>query len=287
MTKVYGGRRVGLACLSWLAVLLSFVASSRADEPVLSFGVVPQTASTRLAEQWLPFLDEVGRRAGVRLVFRTAKDIPAFEAALAEGAYDFAYMNPYHYTVFHQKPGYEGVAHEVGRRLTGLIVVRGDSPYQRLEDLRGKPVIFPAPAAFAASILTQAEFARHGIAIAPKYVSSHDSVYLGVLSGHYAAGGGITRTLEALPGDQKAGLRVLSMTRDYTPHPVAVHPRIPAPLAARVVAAMQGLSADETGRRVLDGVAMKGIAAARDADWDDVRGLDISLLRHWLGQVVE
>ena len=45
---------------------------SRADvvAPVLSVGIVPQQAASRLAEDWGPLLAEVGRRAGVTLASR-------------------------------------------------------------------------------------------------------------------------------------------------------------------------------------------------------------------------
>nr|CAM77631.1 periplasmic binding protein-related protein [Magnetospirillum gryphiswaldense MSR-1] len=140
---------------SWVLVTLVLLLSSasvRAEPRTLSFGVVPQAAASRMAEQWVPFLNEVGQRAGVKFIFRTPKDIPAFEAELGAGAYDFAYMNPYHYSVFHQHTGYLAFAKEKDRRLVGIVVVRQDAPYQSINDLADKPVIFPAPAAFAGSI---------------------------------------------------------------------------------------------------------------------------------------
>lgn len=269
-----------------LAVLLP-VRRAGAEPQSYSFGIVPQAAAARLAEQWVPFLNEVGRRAGVRLVFRTQKDIPTFEGELGAGNYDFAYMGPYHYTVFHQHSGYAAFAKEKDRRLIGIIVVRHDSPYHSIKDLAGQPVIFPAPASFAASILTQSEFLRHGVPILPQYVLSHDSVYRGVASGNFAAGGGITRTLDALPPDQRMALRVLTTTKDYTPHPFAAHPRIAPDVVKRVLDAMVSLGNDEAGRHLLEAASMKGIEAGRDEDWNDVRGLDIHVLEQWQKQKVE
>ncbi|CUW41226.1 Putative periplasmic binding protein-related protein [Magnetospirillum sp. XM-1] len=277
---------------SWHGAVLALVAllwsaSARAEPQPLSFGIVPQAASSRLAEQWVPLLNEVSQRAGVRIAFRTTKDIPTFEAELGAGAYDLAYMNPYHYSVFHRHSGYQAFAKEKDRRLIGILVVRVDSPYRTIGNLADKSVIFPAPAAFAASILTQAEFARQGVKITPRYVSSHDSVYRGVSTGNFAAGGGITRTLDALPAEQRAELRVLATTREYTPHPFAAHPRVSPELIARIMAAMRSLQDDEIGRRVLEGVAMKGIEAGLDQEWNDVRALDIHLLEQWQKQKAE
>ncbi len=78
------------------------------------------------------------------------------------------------------------------------MVVAKDSPLKSLEDLAGRELVFSAPGAFAASLLTRAELEGRGIPFQARFVSSHDSVYLNVAKGHYAAGGGIRRTLEAL-----------------------------------------------------------------------------------------
>lgn len=56
-------------------------------------------------------------KTGYRVQFETAKDIPTFERQLGAGAYDMAYMNPYHYTVSHDSPGYIAFAKERDRQL--------------------------------------------------------------------------------------------------------------------------------------------------------------------------
>ena len=94
------------------------------DAPNYSFGIVPQQSASALARTWIPVFNVLAAHSGLGLRFTTAPDIPAFEKRLAAGAYDFAYMNPYHYTVFSLKPGYRAFAHEKGRRLRGLVVVR-------------------------------------------------------------------------------------------------------------------------------------------------------------------
>jgi phosphonate transport system substrate-binding protein len=247
----------------------------------LSFGVVPQQAASRLAEDWGPLLAEVSRRSGVSLVFRTAPNIPAFEERLATGDYDLAYMNPYHYVVFHKASGYTAFAKEQERRLKGILVVRKDSAVLKPADLAGKTVVFPAPAAFAASILPQAEFGRLKIPIETRFVASHDSVYRAVASGLHEAGGGIQRTFEAMPTDVREQLRVLSETPGYTPHALASHPRVPAATVERLRKAMASLADDEIGRALLAPLAFRGLVAAQDREWNDIRALDINLLARY------
>lgn len=243
----------------------------------ITVGIVPQQAATALAKSWVPLLAEISQRAGLRLVFKTAPDIPTFEARLQQGEYDIAYMNPYHYTVFAKQPGYRAFAKEKARKLVGIIVVAKDSPVQNLEELRGKVVAFPAPAAFAASILPRAEFTRQHIAIDERFVSSHDSVYRGVAQGSFAAGGGIKRTLEAIDPAISAKLRILSTTPAYVPHAFAAHPRLPSATLQNISTALQGLDQDENGRQLLAPLSFKGIEPAEDKDWDEIRKLRIDL----------
>jgi phosphonate transport system substrate-binding protein len=272
---------------SWLLMaLLGSALSVQAQETQksLTIGIVPQQAASRLAEEWGPLLAEVSRRSGVALTFRTAPSIPVFEERLSKGDYDLAYMNPYHYVVFHKATGYQAFAKEQDRRLKGILVVRKDSAYHRAADLAGKTVVFPAPAAFAASILPQAEFGRLKIAIDAKFVASHDSVYRAVASGMQEAGGGIQRTLEASPPEVRNALRVLTETAAYTPHAFAAHPRVPTAELAKVLAAMVSLAADEAGQRLLLPLAFKGLVAAQDKEWNDIRALDIDLLQRYSRQ---
>ncbi|MEI7457383.1 MAG: phosphate/phosphite/phosphonate ABC transporter substrate-binding protein [Nitrosomonadales bacterium] len=266
-----------------LVLLFTAMHMARAEAPLptLSMGIVPQQSASRLAEEWSPLLAEIGRRAGVNLVFRTAPNIPVFEERLSQGDYDLAYMNPYHYIVFHKANGYQAFAKEQDRKIRGILVVKKDSAYRQLADLKGRTVVFPAPAAFAASILPQAEFGRLNIPIEAKFVASHDSVYRAVSSGLQEAGGGIQRTFEACPPEIRDALRVLSETPAYTPHAFAAHPRISADLVARVQSAMLSLAHDEAGLRLLTPLAFKGISAARDKEWNDIRALDIDLLKRY------
>jgi phosphonate transport system substrate-binding protein len=153
---------------------------------------------------------------------------------------------------------------------------------QSLEQLQGATVAFPAPAAFAATVLPLAQLLKQGIVITPKFVGSHDSVYLAVAKGFYPAGGGIRRTFEALPPQTQAQYRILGTTAAYTPHAFAAHPRVDAQVLARLSAAMFAMHQDPAAEPLLQALEFQGFAPARDADWDDVRELDIRALDHLL-----
>jgi phosphonate transport system substrate-binding protein len=243
----------------------------------LSIGIVPQQNATKLARLWMPICKYLSKQTGYRFVFKTAKDIPTFEKRLAAGEYDIAYMNPYHYTVFSIDPGYRAIAKETNKRIQGIIVVKKDSPYQSIVELAGKTLAFPAPAAFAASVLPRAYLKANQIEISPRYVRSHDSVYLTVSKGLYPAGGGIQRTFNNMPESIRQQLRILWKTPGYTPHAFAVHPRLPAAVVRDIAGALIAMSTNEEGGKLLKNLNFNPIGSAKDEDWDDVRELGIAL----------
>jgi phosphonate transport system substrate-binding protein len=266
-----------------LACLLTLNLQNAWGEPkVYSFGIVPQQSAGKLARLWGPLLAQLSEQTGDRIVFKTAPDIPTFERRLLAGEYDFAYMNPYHYTIFEQSNGYRALAKARDKKIKGIIVVRKDSPAQRITDLDGTTLAFPAPSAFAASILTRSNLRTAGVAFTPKYVSSHDSVYLTVARGLYPAGGGVMRTLNNVAPEIRNQLRVLWTSQGYTPHAIAAHPRVSQKAVDRLRQALIDLELDDKGKALLEGIHINGFTAATDSDWDDVRALglkDLSGLR--------
>jgi phosphonate transport system substrate-binding protein len=112
-------------------------------------------------------------------------------------------------------------------------------------------------------------------------VSSHDSVYHGVVRGFYAAGGGIVRTLNNMPIAVQNELRILWTSKPYTSHAIAAHPRVSAKVVERVQRVMEDMHDDPAGRALLQAIRFyQGIESARDAEWDDVRHLGIQLLQN-------
>ena len=267
-----------LAVILAVMPIVSSTSPGAEESLTLSIGIVPQQNATKLARLWTPICNYLSQQTGYRYVFKTAKDIPTFEKRLAAGEYDLAYMNPYHYTEFSIDPGYRAFARETNKRIQGIVVVKKDSAIQSIVELSGKTLAFPAPAAFAASVLPRAYFRTKQIEISPRYVSSHDSVYLTVSKNLYPAGGGIQRTFNNMSEAIRKQLRILWKTPGYTPHAFAAHPRLPEAVVKATADALIAMSTDEQGDKLLKNLNFNPIGPASDEDWDDVRGLGIALL---------
>lgn len=259
-------------------VLMLLLCCTPLHGQTLSFAIVPQQSAKKMAAHWTPIIQYLQQRSGLNISFTTAKDIPTFESRLRQGEYDLAYMNPYHFVVFHQTPGYQALVRQRDKRIVGIIVVPVTSQLDSLAALQDAQVAFPAPAAFAASILPRAELQRAEVEVTPRYVSSHDSVYLSVAKGLFPAGGGVLRTFNNTAEEVRAQLKVVWQTQPYTPHAVAVHPRLDGNLVAKLQQAFLDMNDDKVANRLLSAINFKGFEAASSADWDDVRALNIASL---------
>jgi len=262
----------------FIVVLMSFSLAGFAQTKTLTFGIVPQQSTKRLATLWTPILQQLSQQSELNIVFRTAKDIPTFELRLANGEYDIAYMNPYHYVVFSKSVGYNAIAKQKDKSIKGVIVSNSDNDIKSINDLEGARLAFPAPGAFAASILPRAELRKNGISFTPVYVSSHDSVYLNVSKGFFSAGGGIQRTLNNMQDTVTSELTTIWQTAEYTPHAFATHPRLGQITRKKIVEALLHLNKSDQGQVLLKSINFKGLESAVDSDWDDVRALDIETL---------
>jgi phosphonate transport system substrate-binding protein len=249
---------------------------STEEKRQLTIGIVPQQSASTLAAKWGPVLRRVSQESNIDLKFVTARNIPTFEARLAAGEYDLAYMNPYHYTGLASVTGYSAFAKEKGKRLTGIIVVPKESPISSLSDLDGQEVAFPAPAAFAASVIPQTIMVNSNIEISPKYVYSHDSVYMNVARGFLPAGGGVMRTLNATPEQVRDKIKIVWQSDGYTPHAFAAHERVSADDIDSIMRAFDTLSKDAQFAVLLDKLKLQPLEVATDKDWDDIRQLGIT-----------
>ncbi|WP_047043943.1 phosphate/phosphite/phosphonate ABC transporter substrate-binding protein [Vibrio mexicanus] len=261
-----------------LFVALLLLTSTAVHSERFTFAIVPQQSASRLAELWTPIMDHLSEKTGHEFVFVTAVDIPTFEQRLKNGEYDFSYMNPYHFTVFNQSPGYQAIAKAKDKQIKGIIVARKDSNIQSLGQLNGSQLAFPSPAAFAATILTQAELNGRNVEFTPKYVSSHDSVYLSVARGLFPAGGGVMRTFRSLDEEVRSQLTPIWTTNGYTPHAIAAHPDLAPKVVQEIQQLLVNLHESPMGLNQLERLKIKGFVSATNNDWDDVRALNIQTL---------
>jgi len=259
-----------------IALVICIAAPVSAAEETLRFGVVPQFDARKTRMVWQPILHSLEEQTGIRIELVGSPDIPEFEKQLMAGEFDLAYMNPYHLLKANEAQGYIPLVRDVGRTLFGIVVTRRDSPVQDIYDLDGKTVAFPAPNALGAALIPRAEFGEsYGINIEPVYVKNHSSVYLNVVTGQAAAGGGIQKTLQSQPDYVRNELRVIYKTPEVAPHPLAAHPRIGEETWSSISKAFLQLGDTQADSALLARIPMKQAGQASMADYEPLRNMGL------------
>lgn len=245
-------------CVSMFCIRVAAAATCLGEQSVRSNSVylVPKLPAMTLYQDWAPFLKRLGKENGLCFDLHIPVDYTEFEQAIRAGKPDFVLLNPYHQVMVARKPGYVPLVRDQQSRLSGVLVVRKDSPVQDIHQLEGATVAFPAPNAYAASLLMRALFAKENIHITADYVGSHNNVYRAVALGAAQAGGGANTTLNHEPAELQSQLRVLFTTPGYMPHPFSAHPRIPQRIREKVIAGFLSIAADRTGRDLLKAIQM-------------------------------
>jgi phosphonate transport system substrate-binding protein len=154
--------------------------------------------------------------------------------------------------------------------------VRRDSKASSPAELDGATIAFPSPNAFGASLYMRALLAEQvRIRFTPVYRSTHSNVFRHVINGQAQAGGVIRQTLEREPPEVREQLRILYETPPAFPHPVVVHPRVPAKLREALQQAFIALGSRADAAPLLDGIQIPVPVKATYADYAPLEKLGL------------
>lgn len=240
------------------------------------FGVVPQYEQRKLYAMWQPVILELEKRTGLTFKLVTTLKIQDFEKEFSHCNFDFVYMNPYFMLPGKNPCGYIPLVRDRSP-MRGILVVRKDSPIRNASELNGRLVAFPSPNAIGASLLIRADLAKlFRTAVEPLYVKTHSSVYLHVVKGLAAAGGGVEKTLQEQEPEVRDSLRILYTTREIPSHPIAALPRVAKSAREKVRHALLDMGSSREGRELLSKIPIRDITSAGPHDYEKMRtwGLD-------------
>jgi len=262
--------------LRWIVctTILTLLTNPVVAEEVYTFGVVPQTTASRTAKDWTPIIKYLEERTGKKFRLATTRSITLFSQRVADAKYDFVYMSPPDYVKYQGEDRYKAIARARNLKLKGIIVVRKDSPIEKLDELDNKELAVPV-SAFTADTLARAALHEHHITATISPMAAHDAVYRAVAQGRYSAGGGMLRTFNNTAPEFREQLRILWTSEGFTPPAFAAHARVPKDIVQSVQEALIDMDQDPIAKKYLKIIAPEGLDYARDADWDDTRKLDI------------
>jgi ABC-type phosphate/phosphonate transport system substrate-binding protein len=279
----YGVELKFLTCLKWQYKFFLFAClwTGSCNADVFTLGVVPQFEARQMHAIWKPIVQVLESRTDHRFELISPASIPEFEDRFARGDFDFVYLNPWHAVVANDTQGYLPLLKDGNQTLQGILVVHKGSGIQSIQQLNDQKIAFPAPNALGASLLMRAELSKlHHIDFAPIYVGTHTSAYLNVALQQTAAAGGVARTLQQQEPILQNLLQVIYRTQAVSPHPIAVHPRVPKVIRKFVVDAFMAMKDDPQQQLLLAEIPMPEPEAATIDDYFPLKRLGLNEIKN-------
>ena len=250
-----------------------------AKNKIYIFGVHPLHNPKLLFEIYQPMIDYVNARIkGSELRLEASRDYASFERKLFSGRFDFALPNPYQ-TVIAAKKGYK-IFGKMGddENFRGIILVRKDSGINKVSDLRGKTVSYPAPTALAATMMPQWHMHKNGLDvnhdITNSYVGSQESSIMNVYLGKSAAAATWPPPWEAFIKERPEvaeQVEIKWQTPALPNNGLVVRDDVPEALVDEVSKIIFSLHQDEEGRKILSAMELSRYEKALDSDYAPTR----------------
>lgn len=247
------------------------------------FVVHPYDTPSRIYARFRPLTLYLGGVLGrpVRLVIARTYDEQI--EMIASGRADYAYIGPTPYVRARARARVEILAGESegGRAFyQSALVVRADSPIEKVADLVGKRVAFGAEISMSSAVAPKLILALAGVKRADlasiAHLDRHERVALAVLHGDFDAGG---LRLDIAKSYLPRGLRVLAISPPLPPHVIAASPNVAESDAARARQAL--LYPDASGREAMRALGPdQGFIEIDDAHFIAVRRM-LRTLENW------
>lgn len=262
-------------------LLTPLLATAGTASPV--FVVHPYDTPSRIYARFRPLTLYLGGVLGRPLRLLIARTYDEQIDMIASGRADYAYIGPTPYVRARERGRVEILAGESegGQAFyQSALVVRADSPIEKVADLAGKRVAFGAEISMSSAVAPKLILAQAGVRRSDlaeiAHLERHERVALAVLHGDFDAGG---LRLDIAKTYLPRGLRVLATSQPLPPHVIAAAPSVPAATAARVRQAL--LHPDTSGREALRALGPdNGFVAVDDAHFIAVRRM-VRALEAW------
>lgn len=252
-----------------------YAAAAAGADGAYEFGVFPYLPVTQIHEVHAPIAADFERKLGRPVRLGSKSGYAAFTEELRKQTYDVALIQPFDYVDAHDRHGYLPLARRLGD-LQGVIVVREDSRFTTLGDLKGRVIASP-PADAAVSHLTSMALRDSGIdpknGVRRQYERNHFTCLQTVLLGVADACSTAEQPLRSLQEERRitTPLRVLHRTERISHSLFVVHSRVPRQHRDILLATIVNWPKTDEGKKIIERGRLIPFVAARDADYEAVR----------------
>ena len=254
-------RTLAVAALSAALLPLSAAhAQWQKKYPVVKYGVIPVETQTSTTKTMDAFLKHAEKVTGAKWELYQATDYSGVMNALIAGQINLAWLSGFSYcqTFADSKGGVEplvaAAAVDGSMGYNAVVVVKSDSPYKTIDDLKGKIVARTDPLSGSGYLIPTAAFRAMGKPVDEYFKSplsgGHVQSVLGVLKGTYDAaftwtskgdGFGNIRQMMNQGLLKREDIRIIWTSDPLPSPPVVIRKDIPADMRADMLKLFTGL----------------------------------------------
>jgi len=257
-------------------------AAQQSDEPVVYFGVISRYNPRIMFEGYQPIMDYLTEHTDYRFELKLGKTYEDAVQFLCDGKVQVASLGGVTYLEAHKRCDATPILRPKNRdgvaSYRSMTVVRRNSPFRTLSDLRGQSFAFASLHSTSGNLIPRYYLAQAGVSIEDfsEYVNlkHHDSVAKAVLTGEYAAG-----AVKDIIADRYLGrgLRVLHVSDPIPSVPIVTRKDCDPKLAAAVRRALLAVRPNDPEMRAAlakwNAEFRYGFVPAKDADYQTLRDM--------------
>ena len=254
-------------------------AASYPDPQTLKVALLPDENASTIIKKNQALKDYLKEKLGKDIELIVTTDYSSMVEAMRHHRIDIAYFGPLSYVLAKQKSDIEPfVAVERGGSTTyqGVIIANGSSGVTRIEDIKGKNMVYGDQASTSSHLIPKSMLAEKGLKAKVNYnehfVGAHDVVALTVQNGR-ADAGGLSKTIFQSLVERKTidpqKVKVIAESKPFPEYPWAMRSDLNPELKEKIRQAFLQIKDKE----ILKAFKADGFAAISDKDYDVVREL--------------
>jgi phosphonate transport system substrate-binding protein len=157
--------KTGMVALVVLMALGWFRPGTASAE--IKLGLLPRLSATEMTTMFTPLAEYLSKETGEKVSLVIPKDFDAFKALMASGQADMGFANPLVYVQLKKNDAsldLLGLSSEKsGTKFRGIIIARKDSGIEKVQDLKGKKLIFVEEDSAAGHIFQMLTLSKAGL----------------------------------------------------------------------------------------------------------------------------
>ncbi len=253
------------------------------DETVIKFGLAPDEDTAAILRKYEPFITYLEEETGYTIEPYVGADYTAVIQAMDSNHLDAAWFGPSEYVLATDqvKSGVEAFAKAVQTedsvKYRTAFVVKADSGYKSIDDLKGKTIAFTDPASTSGHIFGRYSLVEEGIV--PEeyfenviYSGSHDAALLSILNDEVDVAAVSSRKI---PGFIESGvikegdISIIYESVEIPADPLTYRSDLPEEVKTALKDAL--INNPDKVKEILSGTEFSHFEEANDADYDIVR----------------